>query len=587
MRNPKFKSGNEHRRNKRGQFLILAALTIIIVMISFASLLARTSVSRISLNRTDFREVTKEVTLNFRAAIAAAMADVSRTLDFKASVTRYTNYTSLDGSVGEESLLEWQRDILGRGYQSVSNWQKDIMQTYSGLGLNFSYARPIFRCEWDSSSGYSEASSDMSLDILTYGFYGWTSEATVRLKATIMDLYANKTDGKTVAFYFSLLKENDVPVTDLAEDAVSVLYQYVGGDEFSSSKSANLTYLGGGHYIAEFSMYSTTVQEGLNEIKEFATTNMSASDFKNGYNAAVLCARIDFVSAEYNASRFIEAYGNLTEARSWIVVDGEEEETNYILALIDQVRSQILPTVRMALQDSRGIVVGATRDFTVMPQDTEGPLTRNVAASPNPTGGAPAVTLTAWIDDLSTGMSNIAKAEYFVDTIGQTGEGTELAASDGVFDSPLEEVKKVINVSGWALGNHIIYVHGKDQAGFWGENSSITVQVTSLTEMYVLDVDVNPYPAPRFIGWRLHQAEVVVTIIDIHGRLVDRAMVYGHWDGPRGDRRGYTSADGKVAFLSERAWGRKLFTFTVDNVVKRGYVYNATLNVKTSDAEWV
>jgi len=573
MPKPGKKPKAELRRGNRGQFLILSALTIVLVMIGFASLLARISVLGISLGRTNFREVTTEVTLNFRAAIAAAMAEVSRTLDLKASVTRYTNYTSLD---------EYPQ-AASEGYQFISDWQKNILQRYAGLGLNLSATQPIFQCEWNSSTGYSEASSDISLDILTYGFYGWTSEVTVRLNATILDLYANKTDGKTVAFYFSLLKENDVPVTDLAAEAVSVLYQHAESDEFTASKSVNLTYLGGGRYIAEFSMYSTTVQEGLNNIKDFATENMTDEDFMSGYNSLMLSARMDLVSAEYNASRLEEAYGNLTESRSWIYVNGGDEETTYILALIDLVRSQILPTVRVALQDSRGIVVGAARVFAVMPQDTEGPLTRNVAASPNPTGGASSVTLTAWIDDLSTGVSNIAGAEYFVNATGGNGTGTPMLALDGIFDSALEQVEVQINVSSWAPGDQIIYVHGKDAAGFWGEFGTITVTVTEPIAMYVWSIDMYLYPF-RFFGWRLYQAEAVVTIVDIDGSPVAGAWVYGHWMGPPGDVQGATDGDGKVSFLSARGWGRRTFTFTVDNIVKSGYIYNPALNRETSDS---
>jgi len=414
----------------------------------------------------------------------------------------------------------------------------------------------------------------MSLDILTYGFYGWTSEVTVRLNATILDLYANKTDGKTVAFYFSLLKENGVPVTDLAADAVSVLYQHAESDEFTASKSVNLTYLGGGRYIAEFSMYSTTVQEGLNNIKDFAVENMTEGDFKGVYNSSMLCARMDLVSAEYNASRLEEAYGDLTESRSWIYVNGDEEETTYILASIDLVRSQILPTVRVALQDSRGIVVGAARVFAVMPQDTEGPLTRNVAASPNPTGGAPSVTLTAWIDDLSTGVSNIVDAEYFINP---NGTGTKLLASDGIFDSALEQVEVQIDVSSWAPGSHIIYVHGKDAAGFWGEFSTVTVTVTPTIEMDVFGtIEMRLYQY-RFFAWRLYQAEATVTILDINETPVSGATVYGHWDGPPGYVNGITDADGEVSFLSARGWGNRWFVFTVDNVEKAGYIYNPSL----------
>jgi len=108
--------------------------------------------------------------------------------------------------------------------------------------------------------------------------------------------------------------------------------------------------------------------------------------------------------------------------------------------------------------------------------------------------------------------------------------------------------------------------------------------VIEVTQMYVWSIDMYIYPY-RFLGWRLYQAEAVVTIVDYpSGNPVSGATVYGHWDGPPGNVQGTTNGDGEVSFLSERRWGRRTFTFTVDNVVKAGYLYNPALNRETSDS---
>jgi DNA-dependent RNA polymerase auxiliary subunit epsilon len=110
--------------------------------------------------------------------------------------------------------------------------------------------------------------------------------------------------------------------------------------------------------------------------------------------------------------------------------------------------------------------------------DTTGPITSNVAAEPNPTNGADTVTLTATIDDSTTGNSVITAAEYFVDTVGSNGTGTAMSASDGAFDSATEAVTADIDVSGLSVGNHNLYVHGKDAAGNWGATESVVLEVT-------------------------------------------------------------------------------------------------------------
>jgi hypothetical protein len=110
--------------------------------------------------------------------------------------------------------------------------------------------------------------------------------------------------------------------------------------------------------------------------------------------------------------------------------------------------------------------------------DTTGPETTNVVANPNPTNGANTVTLTANVDDSTTGNSIIAAAEYFVDTVGGDGTGTAMSASDAAFDSITEGVTADIDVSGWAVGNYTLYVHGKDAAGNWGGTESVVLEVT-------------------------------------------------------------------------------------------------------------
>lgn len=111
--------------------------------------------------------------------------------------------------------------------------------------------------------------------------------------------------------------------------------------------------------------------------------------------------------------------------------------------------------------------------------DTTGPVTSNVVASPNPTEGASTVTLTADVDDSTTGNSNIAAAEYFVNTVGADGTGIAMSASDGSFDSPTEGVTASIDVSGWAVGDYTLYVHGKDAADNWGPTDSVVLSVTA------------------------------------------------------------------------------------------------------------
>jgi hypothetical protein len=109
------------------------------------------------------------------------------------------------------------------------------------------------------------------------------------------------------------------------------------------------------------------------------------------------------------------------------------------------------------------------------PVDSVGPVTSTVAASPDPTNGSASVTLTANVDDSTTGNSNIQTAEYFVDSVGADGSGTAMSASDGTFDGVSENVTASVDVSALPDGLHTLYVHGQDDGGTgnWGATDSV------------------------------------------------------------------------------------------------------------------
>ncbi|MCK4953004.1 hypothetical protein KAS14_04405, partial [Candidatus Bathyarchaeota archaeon] len=291
----------------------------------------------------------------------------------------------------------------------------------------------------------------------------------------------------------------------------------------------------------------------------------------------------------YSASFLTEAYNQLsTEIRpkldpedeeSWVV---EDADTLLILFLIDDVLSQLVPRIKMILQDTRGIIVGSTATLLALGDDTTGPKTSKVVASPNPTNGLSLITLTAQIADRTTGWSNIASAEYFIETPGANGSGTLMTATDGSFDSPTEEVRAEINVATWGLGNFTLYVHGKDASGNWGNLSSTELKIIETPMMHVDAIDMSLETSG---WWRIRtRAVAVVTIVDGGANPVESATVYGHWSGATsGDDWGVTDINGQFSFRSDWMRGGGTFTFTVDDIVLSGWVYDQSSNEETSD----
>jgi hypothetical protein len=85
-------------------------------------------------------------------------------------------------------------------------------------------------------------------------------------------------------------------------------------------------------------------------------------------------------------------------------------------------------------------------------------------------------TVTAWVDDTSTGNNKIVAAEYFVDTVGPVGTGTALQPQEGQFSGPIQFVSATLDTNTFAnlsAGNHTLYVRGEDAAGLWGPTTAL------------------------------------------------------------------------------------------------------------------
>jgi len=482
---------------------------IAILFISVTSLLSSTTLTDVDILKDNFRKDTMQIVSNFRGALTLALADVSNELELRSSLTNYENYSTLDEYPEAETY----------GEKLLATWHNTILQQYAGRSINLSIADPVFECNWNSSGFFSRVCAMMTLDILSYGFYGLRQNVTSELTLQLLSGEQVLTD---VAVTFRLQKEKGLPVTDLDPSFVRILYTKAGGIENyfvdANQSLIDLSYLGNGVYNVTFSA----------------------------------------------------------------------------------VDSEPATRIKLILCDDRGIVVAAIPEngtqVTALPDsssDEVGPITTDVLCNPNPCPKESTSTLSATVDDTGTGANFVMAAEYFVDTVGENGTGTQLSASDGYFDYALENVAAQLDVSELSEGSHTVYVHGMDAVGNWGNFSSVVLNVTEDYEtMHISDVSVRALPHRWFNVYGV----ATVTVVDADGKHVTGALVYGHWSGSvSGSVFGWTGTNGKVTFYSEDIffwrgrgwfWGRLTFTFTVDNIVKTNWVYDSSANVETSDTDY-
>ena len=123
--------------------------------------------------------------------------------------------------------------------------------------------------------------------------------------------------------------------------------------------------------------------------------------------------------------------------------------------------------------DTRVEVEGNFAQILLTPPDEEGPVTLDVAADPNPAPVNNTITLTATINDTSTGGSNIASAEY---SLNGGGTWASMNASDSSFNSPVEDVTATIGPFAESQVVEIL-VRGTDTADKVGDPGCVLLAV--------------------------------------------------------------------------------------------------------------
>ena len=104
---------------------------------------------------------------------------------------------------------------------------------------------------------------------------------------------------------------------------------------------------------------------------------------------------------------------------------------------------------------------------TVLVIDKVGPAVSGLALNPSATNNT-AVAISAAASDVTTGNSNIASGEYFIDAGGANGTGTVMTVSAPAPSANLNGTIAASVVAALTAGNHTIYVHAKDAGGTWG-----------------------------------------------------------------------------------------------------------------------
>lgn len=126
--------------------------------------------------------------------------------------------------------------------------------------------------------------------------------------------------------------------------------------------------------------------------------------------------------------------------------------------------------------------------------DTLSPTVTAIDVTPDTVQPAEFVLLTGTLTD----NQEVSNAEYFIDSIGSNGSGYAALPVDS-FGIPVVEVFDTIHTDTMVLGSHMVYLHGVDASGNWGEVDSVFFVIGGDDTIGpIFDIIVDPSPA--YIG---------------------------------------------------------------------------------------
>lgn len=233
-------------KNKRGQFIVIAALLISVLTFSLAFSIYQTNTQRQELSYKPVQELILGIT-----------SDLERALNYAANISSHT-YNSTQGDIVQARKV---------GSRFIGEWSSSVLTAYAVAGLNMTILSTDFHFRgWDTMKGTSFAWADFSLDALSYGFEGWVGHSQKTIALELSPLSHDPTQYERNAsdnFEFSLTQSNgqdEIPVPNLDGSDLTVKVDATGsGTVWTDANVTDLTYLGAGRY-------SVTITPGLNPI---------------------------------------------------------------------------------------------------------------------------------------------------------------------------------------------------------------------------------------------------------------------------------------------------------------------------------
>ena len=170
------------KRNKKGQFVIIAVLLVAIMIVSIGALLHGAITYYKHEPWEEYSTLIRDVELNSRQLLELSLVDYTQT--------------------GNPNVLN----------DNLNSWQQDLLRMYpgSGITLEFTLANEGLVHVWNQPESFSSAKANFTLGISSMGIAGYEFTAEMFLRLNII-----KYDASTNQVTLMVIGDNNVPISNL------------------------------------------------------------------------------------------------------------------------------------------------------------------------------------------------------------------------------------------------------------------------------------------------------------------------------------------------------------------------------------
>ncbi len=173
-------------------------------------------------------------------------------------------------------------------------------------------------------------------------------------------------------------------------------------------------------------------------------------------------------------------------------IDGTGAAMGAVDLTFDSVTEDVIATISALDLDAMGLASGehtiyihgqdslgnwGSFNLSIFNLVNEGPVTKGITLTHDPSAGDRDVLLSATGDDTATGNSNIVDAEYFIDTAGPDGTGVPMTVNVAAPIASLDSVISAATLLTLSEGVHTIHIHNQDAYGHWGPLEVFDLQI--------------------------------------------------------------------------------------------------------------